>query len=62
MDNGSVNVLLQYGALGAMVIIQWGIIVWLITRLTNRVAEQAARIDFLEAMVLHSDEPPKEKL
>jgi len=62
MDSGSINVLWQYGALGAMVVIQWGIIVWLITRLTARVAEQAARIDMLESMVVKSAMPREDEL
>ena len=52
IDADVARVLLEHGVLGALVLGQFGVIAWLIVRLTTRVNGQARRIDRIEATVV----------
>lgn len=49
--------LLEHGVLGALVVLQFGVILWLIKRLTERVNGQARRLDIFERTVVKSKDP-----
>lgn len=46
--------LLEHGVLGALVVLQFGVILWLIKRLTEKVNGQARRLDIFEQKVVKS--------
>jgi hypothetical protein len=48
----SARALLEHGVLGALVVLQFGIILWLIQRLTEKVNGQAKRIARVERQVI----------
>lgn len=49
--------LLEHGVLGALVVLQFGVILWLIKRLTEKVNGQARRLDRVERSVVQSKHP-----